>query len=195
MLNDRPLVAHTVAAVAPEVDRCVLVLRKDLIRIISALDLDAELVEGGKTRTMSEQAGLSVLGDDYDLIGIHDAARPLITAGLITRLFDSAASVGGAVPALEQPGLLLDKRSLEPIDRAMRVQTPQVFRGPALIEAFARAIRAGYDGHDTAEVVERFGDLDIAAVPGDPANIKVTVPGDLDLVRSLMRDPGRSEPR
>jgi len=75
------------------------------------------------------------------------------------------------------------------------VQTPQVFRGPELLVAYVRAAQAGYEGHDTVEIVHRYGELKIAAVPGDPSNIKVTYPKDLEFVRQALGDPSRSEPR
>ena len=190
-----PLVAHTVNAVRDLVDKCVLVSRLDLIEAISGFGLGVDIVPGGNTRTLSEMAGLAALGDEFDLIGIHDAARPLIMADLVEALFAAADTVGGAVPVLEPDTLLVDRRSLRPIERAVTVQTPQVFRGPELFAAYVRSAEVGYDAQDTVEIVNQFGHLEIAAIPGDSSNVKVTYPDDLELVRLRLEDPARSEPR
>ncbi len=189
-----PLVAHAVAAVKDHVDRCVLVVRMDQIPVLDELELGVPLVPGGPTRTASEMAGLSVIAEPARLIGVHDGARPLVPASLVETLFETAARVGGAVPVLE-PGLPLVNRSdLSPVEGAVVAQTPQVFRGEQLLAAYAAAARIDYEAQDTAEVAQRFGTLDIAAVPGDPGNLKVTRPGDIEVVRSAL-ETSRNEPR
>jgi 2-C-methyl-D-erythritol 4-phosphate cytidylyltransferase len=188
-----PLVAHTVAAVSSHVDRCILVCRADQIPTLSDLGMRADLVPGGPTRTASEMAGISAIGEPAGLIGIHDGARPLVDPALIERLFETAFVVGGAVPVVD-PEPLVKRSDLTLVDGAVVVQTPQVFRGDGLIAAHAAAIKAGFAGADTAEVVRRFGNLEIAAVAGDPANIKVTGPADMELVRTAL-EASRNEPR
>ena len=71
---------------------------------------------------------------------------------------------------------------------------PQVFRGPALQAAYRAAAASSFEGHDTADVVRAFSYLEIAAVAGDPDNIKVTYQSDLDTVRAAL-DPAHNEPR
>ena len=186
-VHGRPLLEITVSRIAPLVDRCVLVVRPDSVDRVSALGLEASVTSGGSTRTLSEMAGLAVLGDSTDLIGIHDAARPLITEAMVNRLFEAADEVGGAVPVVDTDDLILDRKTHQPVLGLNRAQTPQVFRSDELLAAYVKAAEAGFDGHDTAEVVQRFTSLEIAAVPGDPANLKVTYPADLDVVRAAVR--------
>ena len=188
----RPLVAHTVEAVRALSDVCVLVIRPDLVERIETLSLGVQVVPGGSSRTLSEMAGLVAVGEGAELIGIHDAARPLVSEDLINHLYKEAARVGGAVPILDAANLLVDRRNLKLVERPVRVQTPQVFRGPGLMTAYVKAAEAGYDGHDTVDIVHRFGDLDIAGVPGDPENVKVTFPEDLELVRKSLGGPART---
>ena len=177
-----PLVVHTVAAVSGHADRCILVCRPDQMPALSDLAPGVDLVPGGPTRTASEMAGLEAVGEPASLIGIHDGARPLVGPALVEQLFDTAARLGGAVPVVE-PGLLVRRSDLVKIDNAVVAQTPQVFRGEDLLAAFAAAADVGFVGADTAEVVRRFGTLVIGTVPGDPGNIKVTEPEDIELVR------------
>lgn len=182
-VNGRPLITVTVDRVVPHVERCVLVVRPEMVERISALGLPISVVAGGSTRTLSEMAGLAAIGDTVELVGIHDAARPLVSAKLIDTLFETAEQVGGAVPVISADDLILDRRTHTSVTDLRRAQTPQVFRSEVLLAAYASAARAGFDGHDTVEVVERFSDIEIGAVPGHPSNIKVTYPSDIEEVR------------
>ena len=182
----RPLIEHTIDAVVGLVDVCVVVCRAELAGELDRHDIIVAL--GGTTRTASEMAGLAAIGDQVDLIGIHDAARPLVDPTMVERLFVAAGAHGGAVPLMSYGQLILDKKTHEPIPGLQGAQTPQVFRAPDLLAAYARAAQHGFDGHDTVEVMQRFSDVATVGVPGDPGNIKVTYPEDLERVRALLSD-------
>ena len=187
-----PLVAHTVLAVAPHVDRCVLVSREDHLEALAALGLPAEVVLGGATRTASELAGLAALADRPDLIAIHDGARPLVPAELVSNVLHTAAEVGGAVPILALTPALITRDGLGPVERMGVAQTPQAFRGSILMSAYAQAEEAAYEGHDTADVIQRFTHQIVAAVAGSQDNIKITFPEDLDLIRQRIESAART---
>jgi len=194
MVAGRPLVAHTVAAVIDHVDRCILVCRIGQMRVLTPLVPGADLVEGGPSRTASELAGLEAIGEPAKLVGIHDGARPMVTADLIETLFGTAARVGGAVPVVPASGPIVRQSDLVPVENAVIAQTPQVFRAEPLLAAYAAASVVGFEAQDTAAIARRFADVDIESVPGAPDNLKVTVPGDLDLVRPGL-ETSRIEPR
>ncbi len=189
-----PLVAHTVRSVQSSVDRCVLVCRPDQLAAIRSLGLGVDLVPGGSTRTESEIAGLSQVEEAFDLIGVHDGARPLVSPRLVDALFEAAARHGGAIPVLDVP-LLVDRSSLTPLSGAGAAQTPQVFAAADLLNSFRAAERDGFRGHDTAEVVARYSDVQIAAIPGEATNVKVTYAEDIALIERMLEDRARSEPR
>lgn len=182
-----PLVTHSVTTIRPTVDRCVLVHREDQRQRLASLSLDVDLVVGGATRTESERAGLDALDDQYDLIGIHDAARPLISVDLIEALFEAADRFGGAIPVVTPRGPIVDRRTLQPVNGVGAAQTPQVFRSAFLREAFELAPNDALDVHDTAELVQLHSNCSIAAVLGEPANLKVTYPEDTVRVAELLR--------
>ena len=188
-INGIPLIAHTASRCISSVDTTVLVTRSDLIEPFQKLDLKIEIVVGGATRTLSEKAGLDAVGGDVDLIGIHDGARPLINASLIQELFEVAKRSGGAVPVLAPEHMLIDRDLLRPVSNCVVVQTPQVFRGRELLAAYARSVVEGYEARDTVEIVSRFSELPIMSVAGDPGNIKVTYPEDLEAARSALLMP------
>lgn len=194
-VGDKPLISHSIEAVAGASDIVVVAARPDLVNPIEQLGHEAIVTMGGKTRTDSELAGLMALGREYDLIGIHDAARPLVTPELVETLFEKAEEVGGAVPTLPPPLPLVEKGALRPIPDVVTVQTPQIFRGPGLLAAYVRAAQTSVSAYDTVEVVQRFGDLDVALVPGEPTNLKVTYPEDIEKVKEILEDRARSEAR
>lgn len=187
-IDGRPLIEHTIDAVAGHVDICVVVCRAEIRSTVSARRPDVVVTAGGRTRTRSEMAGLAALGQEVDLIGIHDAARPLVSTATVEALYETALREGGAVPLLAYEQIVVDRATLRPASGIHGAQTPQVFRGPELMAAYTRAREDGFEGHDTVEVMERFGGVRIVGIPGDPTNIKVTYPGDLEAVRSHLSD-------
>lgn len=191
-VHGRPLIAHTIDSVVGHVDVCVVVCRPAISNMIAELNRDILVTPGGTTRTLSEMAGLAAIGREVDLIGIHDAARPLVSPSTIERLFDVAAAEGGAVPLLAYDRLILDRRTQRPVPNLAGAQTPQVFRAPDLMTAYVKAAQAGSEGHDTVEVVQQFSDARVVGIEGDPTNLKVTYPADLDMVRDELSGPSRT---
>lgn len=191
-VDGRPLVEHTIDAVADGVDVCVVVCRPEITEKVAALRPDVTVTTGGATRTLSEMAGLASMGYDVDLIGIHDAARPLVSRETVELLFDTAHRVGGALPVIAYDRLILDRHTHKPVSGLYGAQTPQVFRAPELMAAYVKAARSGFEGHDTVAVVQEYSDVKVVAIEGDPANIKVTYPGDLDVVRRRLSGPSRT---
>ena len=194
MVAGSPLVAHTVAAVIEHVDRCILVCRTDQLPVLTPMVPGADLVAGGPSRTASELAGLEAIGEPAALVGIHDGARPMVTGDLIETLFETAARVGGAVPVVPASGPIVRQSDLALVENAVIAQTPQVFRGERLLAAYAAAAVVGHEAQDTAGIVRRFAGVEIEGVLGDPDNLKVTLPRDLDLVRPGL-ETSRIEPR
>jgi 2-C-methyl-D-erythritol 4-phosphate cytidylyltransferase len=192
VLAGRPLLQHAYESVAGHVDTVVIVTGRESVSRVRQMGLDAVVTIGGPTRTLSEWAGLQALKRSHDLIGIHDAARPIVSPTMVERLFESAQEMGGAAPLIESRELIVERVGLDPVDNVRRAQTPQVFRGPELRAAFRRAVEAGFTGHDTVEVVQRHGELTIAGVTGDVTNVKVTYPEDVQVVRRHLEDRSRT---
>lgn len=188
-----PLVEHTIRSVVEAVDKCVLVCRPDQMKAIRSLELAIDLAPGGDSRTRSEVAGLAALDGPYDLVGVHDAARPLASRQLVESVFDAAARHGGAIPVLAVSSLV-NRSTLAPITGLSAAQTPQVFETTSLRRAYRAAEDEGFEGHDTAAVVARYTDTRVVTVPGDPTNVKVTYPEDLDLVETLLEERARIGP-
>ena len=155
-------------------------------------------VTGGNTRHESEWRALRELAPDihagrFDVVVIHDAARPLAESQLFEDVIAGACAHGGALPARAVTDLIGEETSPPPGD-LMAVQTPQAFRAAALLKAYELAEAAGFTGTDTASCVERFSDLEVHWVPGSAQNIKITFPDDLRLAELLLAKSVRNLP-
>lgn len=151
----------------------------------------AAVVAGGARRQDSVRNGFgAVRGGGRDVVLIHDGARPLAGSDLIGRVIDETARSGAAVPVLPLEDTVKEVREegiLRTHDRSVlyRAQTPQGFFYEILEEALAAADRDGFTGTDEASLVERTGRR-VAAVAGDPRNIKITTPLDLKVAEALL---------
>jgi 2-C-methyl-D-erythritol 4-phosphate cytidylyltransferase len=107
--------------------------------------------------------------------------------------------VGGGVPgiATQEPAFAIDHGRVTRLapGTVVAVQTPQAFRAVPLLAAYDRAAPTGFDAVDTAETIERYGDVAVAFVPGDERNLKITFEDDLVRARAMAPrwDVGRWE--
>src|SRR3981081_1269323 len=140
---------------------------------------------GGTTRQASVHAGLEALASQKpDVVLIHDAARPFVSAALISRAIDAAGRTGAAIPAIQVADtikLIGANGNVEATPERARLriaQTPQAFRFDVILDAHRRAAREGRsDFTDDAALAEWAG-LTVATFEGDPANMKLTPPED-----------------
>lgn len=166
-------------------DRIVLVVAPDdaHARTIAG---NAEIVQGGDTRTASVRAGLAALGDSPpDIVMIHDGARPFLDAGLVQPLLDALTDHDGAVPALPiADALKTDGFNAVDRDTLHRVQTPQAFRYGAIKAAFD-ALPEDASAHDDIAIARNAG-LSLAFTPGSERNFKVTWPEDFAKAEAML---------
>jgi 2-C-methyl-D-erythritol 4-phosphate cytidylyltransferase/2-C-methyl-D-erythritol 2,4-cyclodiphosphate synthase len=156
---------------------------------VEGLDLPPP-VAGGGTRQDSVRRGLEALAAaPPDLVLIHDAARPLVSAALIGRVLAALADAPGALPAIPVADSLrraAGGRIVGEVDRQglVRAQTPQGFRFPEILAAHRQAAGAGYT--DDAAVAVAAG-LAVALVDGEEGNFKVTTAADLARAEAALR--------
>lgn len=177
----------------PGVSDIVLVLPPDELKreFRSATTKLRAVVEGGAERQDSVSRGFASVAPAGDgLVLVHDGARPLVSAELISRVIEAAGLTGAAVPGLaldETVKEVAESRVMRTLDRRglARVQTPQGFSYPILKEALEAAARDYFRGTDEAMLVERLG-RPVALVPGDPRNIKITTALDLKAAEAYL---------
>jgi 2-C-methyl-D-erythritol 4-phosphate cytidylyltransferase len=166
----------------------------EVIVALPEAHLDVELparvrrVLGGSTRQESVKNLLEAATNEIVLI--HDAARPFLSAEIIQAVIDAALEVGAATTALlAADTLVLEGKSKiwgSLLDRSKihAIQTPQGFQRDLLLEAHERARLEGFAATDDAGLIARLG-LPVALVPGDPRLFKVTRPGDYALAEAF----------
>ena len=195
-LRGRPLLYWCTEAflASGEVEELVVVARPGeeplATEALREIRLPVRAVPGGKRRQDSARAGVEAARGEYVLI--HDVARPLVTPELICQVLAAAREHGAAVPAVPvvETVRYLDGRGFlraEAVSRTslVRIQTPQGFRREVLFAALKEAEERGLTLTDDAAALLALG-IPVAAVPGDPANLKITHPEDLELAEALL---------
>jgi 2-C-methyl-D-erythritol 4-phosphate cytidylyltransferase len=152
-------------------------------------------VAGGEHRSESVANALALCGED--IVVVHDAARPLVTPGLIDAMVEELAAEENAaalIAATRVTDTIKQAGEEGEVERTLdrsglwAVQTPQVFRADALRMALADrdSLPAA---SDDAMLVERQGGR-VLIHSTSPDNIKVTTPGDLRVAELLLRERG-----
>jgi 2-C-methyl-D-erythritol 4-phosphate cytidylyltransferase len=155
-----------------------------------------EIVVGGEHRQQSVEHALNaVVAAGDDIVLVHDAVRPLVTAEIIQDVIEAAKKYGAAIaglPAVDTvkqvertAGGAVIKATI-PRAGVVLAQTPQGFRYSVIKKAFDEAAADGFLGTDEASLVERAGQ-EVAVVMGSARNIKITSPGDMELAEFYLR--------
>ena len=195
----RPMVSYPLEALdrCEEVAQVVLVLPQD--RFVEGRELAEAAVQskqvlvcaGGATRRASVLAGLEAVAETHEWTVVHDAARPCLTKELVSRGLEVARATGAATAAVLAQDTVKEVGPggavLRTLDRSKlyMTQTPQVFATRALRRAHAEAPSTLL--LDDASLLEAVG-YPVHVYEGDPTNIKVTTPADLQVVESVLRN-------
>jgi 2-C-methyl-D-erythritol 4-phosphate cytidylyltransferase len=155
-----------------------------------------ELVVGGEHRQQSVAHALNAVSAvPDDVVLVHDAVRPFVTAEIIHEVIAAAQKYGAAIaglPAVDtvkqvertSEGALI--KSTIPRASVVMAQTPQGFRYEVIKKIFDEASADGFVGTDEASLAERSGH-EVAVVMGSPKNIKITAPADMELAEFYLR--------
>jgi 2-C-methyl-D-erythritol 4-phosphate cytidylyltransferase len=191
-LAGKPLVQHVIERflLDENVTRVVVPVAEVLLASVKNSDR-VSFVAGGATRQQSVINGMAE-AEDAELIAVHDAARPLFSPAIFHAVIAGAREVGAALPVIPVPDTIHvmneDATVAQTLERTMlgAAQTPQCFRAEILRDVLARAAREQIEGTDEAGLAVRFG-YTVRGVPGDPRNLKITVPEDLEIAESYLR--------
>ncbi|HWW19607.1 MAG TPA: 2-C-methyl-D-erythritol 4-phosphate cytidylyltransferase [Steroidobacteraceae bacterium] len=163
-----------------------------------------QLIDGGEERVHSVRNGLQALSQRaaaQDWVLVHDAARPMLSAGDLAALLQQggADAVGAllAVPVADTVKRARSGQTAVP-SGAVRcettmareglwlAQTPQMFRFAPLCEALERALSVGRRPTDEAQAMEWQGHAALLVASRDP-NLKVTTRADLMLAEAILQ--------
>lgn len=148
----------------------------------------------GETRQLSICNGLEDIreyADDTDYVFIHDAARPLLSEEIITDCLDGALEHDGAMPVLPMKDTVYYSRSGKAVDRLLERSTifagqaPEVFLFGKYYEANKSLFpdRIWKINGSTEPAV--LAGMDVAMIPGDEKNFKITTKEDLERFRAM----------
>lgn len=195
-LAEKPVLLRTFEAFRlfdPEL-QFILVLYKSLhgewskIQKDYGFDLEHSVVEGGEERFHSVKNGIAALGETVELVAIHDAVRPFVSADTIKRCFESAAKSGAAIPAVPVIDTIRrisgDTSHTIPRNELVAIQTPQCFQTAILKKAYETDYQDIFT--DDASVVEHMGQS-VDIVEGNRRNIKITTREDLLIAASFLK--------
>lgn len=155
------------------------------------LDKVHRILPGGQERQESVYRGLRAVDSGCGLVAIHDGARPLVTAALISRTVAEARRHGAAVVAVPVKDTVKIAGASEMISETpdrrtlWAAQTPQVFLRELALSAHRRALEEGFLGTDDSALVERLGHP-VKLVIGEPENLKITAPLDLLVAEAIL---------
>lgn len=194
MLGTKPLYLHSlkVFLIHPRMEEVVLVVPPEMKKNI--IKKGIRVVAGGESRQASVENGLKALSPDVEAVLVHDAARPFVSGELIDKILEQVGQQRNciaAIPVADTIKTTEGSQVIKTLDRRnlWSAQTPQAFWVAVLKEAYAKAQKEGYLATDEAALVERLG-IPVYLVHGDPLNIKITTPGDLDVAKAILRERG-----
>lgn len=201
-LDGQPLVIYTLrrlAACAAITDFFISTRADDIVflqdKVAKAgLGRPARVIHGGDTRQQSVANALAQVDPATEIVVVHDAVRPFVTAAQTDRVIAEARARGAAIlgiPAIDtvkevkRASLPEDVALISatiPRERIVLAQTPQAFSYALLRDAFRKAQQDDVTASDEAALVERFGS-NVYVVLGSERNLKITRPADMELAR------------
>lgn len=196
----RPVAAHTWQRFSEArcIDEIILVVRDGMQSAFAELASrfnfrkSHRFVTGGAERQDSVWRGLEALSPATEIVAIQDAARPCTSERLILATIEAARETGAAVAAQTVTDTIKEANPDGTISRTVdrsrlwSVQTPQTFRVEVIRHALAEVRRQGLSVTDDTAACELIGQP-VRLVSGIEPNPKVTLPGDLPYVETLLR--------
>jgi 2-C-methyl-D-erythritol 4-phosphate cytidylyltransferase len=196
-----PILMHTLSVfnlVDPEIELILVIPESDFTfwkNLCFRFDFKVphKLVKGGKSRFQSVKSGLDSIEDPEGIVAIHDGVRPFVIPEVIEESFLKAGEFGSAIAVVELKDsirkLAEDSKSFFQDRQSFRlVQTPQTF----LLRKIKKAYEVPELKHftDDATVFEHQG-WQVFLIPGNPGNIKITSPEDLEYASFLIQKKGK----
>ena len=196
LLNGKPVFSYSIDAFAKtkRFDELLVVVSsengKDVDDYLTKNKIEAKLVLGGKTRQESVEHALSYIeGKGFDIVVIHDAARPLVDDKIISDVIEAANEEGASTAYLYVADTIAVKNDKEeivefvPRSTLASIQTPQAFKVDLLIKAHNNA--KSLDSTDDCSLVLALPHK-VKLVKGDKKYHKVTTPEDIKYLEGLI---------
>jgi len=149
----------------------------------------------GQTRQLSIYNALKDISDNMmpdDIVIIHDAARPNVSSEMIRACIRACEHCDGALPVIpmkdtvyySEKGDRADK--LIPRSKLFAGQAPEAFKFGKYLSACESLLPDDILGINGSSEPAIIAGMDIAMIPGDERNYKITTPEDLERYRNSM---------
>jgi len=200
-VNNIPVIIYTMLALEkhPEVDAIQAVCIKGWEMVLSGyaeqfnISKLRGIVSGGATRFLSTKAGMMALGEvaDDDVLIVHDAVRPLVSAESISAMIRICKEHDNAMTVLDCADTMYLRQSPDSTGQVVvraglvRGQTPECVSGRRMKEMYARAAEQGVEIDSISALQVALG-WQIYFARGSERNIKLTRTEDIELFKALL---------
>ena len=202
-VNERPVIVFTLEAFEkhPEIDAIAVVCISGWEQVLWAYAKQFNItklkyvVPGGKNGQDSIRNGVYELAKHYapeDLVLIHDAIRPMVSAEIISdnirvaREFGNAITVIPCAEAKMQTEDGIVSVGSYPRDRLKRTQTPQAFHIGDICDLHRRALAKGITNSVASCTLKIEMGEQVYFSAGSEKNIKLTTVEDIDIFKALL---------
>ncbi len=205
-VDGRMIISHAFKNLldSPHVDRLVIVAEKDweeeILNDAKSAGISTEKIIGfsapGRNRQESILNGMNKIYEgttaDDDTVFVHDAARPMLSADLIDRCYDAFPGHDGVLPVLPMKDTVYESRDGKVISKLMNRseifagQAPELFNLKEYYDAVMKLVPDGIMQINGSSEPAIMAGMDIAIIPGDEGNFKITTPADLQRCTRIM---------
>ena len=202
-VNEKPVIVYTLEAFQahPEIDAIAVVCIEGWEHVLQAYAKQFNItklkhvVPGGENGQSSIRNGvyeLEKLYDKDDIVLIHDAIRPMVSAEIIsdcitkTRKYGNAITVIPCAEAMIQTEDAIVSTGSYPRDRLKRTQTPQGFKIGDIAQLHRDALKAGITNSVASCTLMIEMGKQVYFSNGSEKNIKLTTVDDIDIFKALL---------
>ena len=202
-VNEKPVIVYTLEAFQshPEIDAIAVVCIAGWEQVLRAYAKQFNItklqhvIPGGENGQGSIRNGVYALEELYDpddLVLIHDAIRPMVSAEIISDNIRVALENGNAITVIPCAEAMMQTEDglvsvgSYPRDRLKRTQTPQAFRIGEIADLHRRALEAGITNSVASCTLKIEMGEQVYFSAGSEKNIKLTTVEDLDIFKALL---------
>ena len=202
-VNERPVIVYTLEAFEkhPEIDAIAVVCIEGWEQVLWAYAKQFNItklqyiVTGGKNGQDSIRNGVYELEKHFekdDIVLIHDAIRPMVSAEIISDNIRVAREHGNAITVIPCAEAMMQTEDgvvsvgSYPRDRLKRTQTPQAFHIGDICDLHRRALEAGITNSVASCTLKIEMGEQVYFSAGSEKNIKLTTVEDIDIFKALL---------
>lgn len=202
-VNEKPVIVYTLEAFQnhPEIDAIAVVCIEGWESVLWAYAKQFNIsklqyiIPGGKNGQGSIRNGVFELEKHFeaeDLVLIHDAIRPMVSAEIISDNIRIAREHGNAITVIPCAEAMMETEDgvkstgSYSRDRLRRTQTPQAFRIGDICDLHRKALEAGITNSVASCTLKIEMGEQVYFSAGSEKNIKLTTVEDIDIFKALL---------